>query len=32
MKGMPALFYLGSSLDEVKGIRFRGLSIPEMRD
>lgn len=29
-KGIDSLFYLGSSLDAEKGIRFRGLSIPEM--
>ena len=30
MKELPLMFYPGSSLDPSEGIRFRGLSIPEM--
>ena len=30
MKELPLMFYPCSSLDPSEGIRFRGLSIPEM--
>ncbi len=29
MRGLPAMFYDGSRLDPIKGITFRGHSIPE---
>lgn len=29
MRGLPVLFYDGSSLDPISGITFRGHSIPE---
>jgi len=28
MRGLPVLFYDGSALDPMKGITFKGLSIP----
>lgn len=32
MKELPLMFYPCSSLDPSEGIRFRGLSIPEMQE
>lgn len=29
MRGLPVLFYDGTSLDPIQGITFRGHSIPE---
>jgi citrate synthase len=31
MRGLPVLFYDGSALDAMKGITFKGLSIPEFQ-
>ena len=31
MRGLPCMFYLGSSLDEIEGIEFRGHSIPSLQ-
>ena len=31
MRDLPVMFYLGSHLDPIEGIRFRGFSIPEMQ-
>ena len=31
MRGLPVLFYDGSALDPMKGITFKGLSIPEFQ-
>lgn len=31
MRGLPVLFYDGSALDPLKGIIFKGHSIPELQ-
>lgn len=31
MRDLPVMFYMGSHLDPIEGIRFRGLTIPEMQ-
>jgi citrate synthase len=32
MRGLKSMVYETSALDPVEGIRFRGFSIPELRD